>query len=819
MSVYDFNHNEAEHNDNHTQLGAMNQQSRRFHSNGVSNPTSNDVASTTSRTPMKFTHGRTQYANEQSSNHNPNSSSHINTDQNLSVQLTRPTSKTAMLVRKRRALLELLSCFICKGYLIDATTIYECMDSFCKSCIVLHFRKHKNCPKCGVLVHETNPYGAIRSDKVLQDIVYKMVPGLYDNEMRRRREFYRAIANPSSYPDSDDSASSGSLFNEIYPHLNDEQYGAVPHPKPFYKLTDMIDLSIEPQSRAESSAVYFDDKRQSVVTSFTGNIQDQQQVPLFSKVDGHKFKIFLRCPAKFTAFQLKKFIVAKLNICKDDTVQLLYLNETLKDEYSLIDIAYIYDWRGTDSMRLFYVIERNMTKRSLAEYQQEVEAQKTKTTRHSIGTSTQTVKRVCIDPHPKFYHESRASSSTLSSSERSMRSRSDNNAPKPGTSMSHGPVIKPAQQTIRGPTLIKGSEPKRETRAVARPQRTCTRSDYTESVGANCSQSTQGPRTNTLTMNNLNPISLGSDRGLRTGERVTVTSTAQPISQLVSNANARPLTLHGPNNNVAQIIPFERSNFGAANHRIASVTTQSSIVTLANFTGTTNGQMTTARINTTTTASNAYGLNKDSPQLNVNNTSRPGTSATTQRTTQASSPQLAFSFVTERGITIVRRLQHPDGTPMTSSSVFGNRTFPTPATTTTPSIMPTNSTPRPSTSTNITNTNTIISNSNIVINRSSNVESSSQNTTRFLPGIQRPIIPGSPNQPVTTNQPTPQTSATNRPGFTVRPTGGHSSMGIVAPSTSPSRHLTKVKPVYKTFVDPTKIKSPNLKRLNYTARH
>lgn len=30
-----------------------------------------------------------------------------------------------------------------------------------------------------------------RADKTLQDIVYKLVPGLYHREMRRRREYYK----------------------------------------------------------------------------------------------------------------------------------------------------------------------------------------------------------------------------------------------------------------------------------------------------------------------------------------------------------------------------------------------------------------------------------------------------------------------------------------------------------------------------------------------------------------------------------------------------------------------------------------------------
>uniref|UniRef100_A0A8C5K8D4 Zinc finger C3HC4 RING-type domain-containing protein n=1 Tax=Jaculus jaculus TaxID=51337 RepID=A0A8C5K8D4_JACJA len=69
-----------------------------------------------------------------------------------------------------------LMCALCGGYFIDTTTIVECLHSFCKTCIV----------------HKTRPLLSIRSDKTLQDIVCKLVPGLFKDEMKRRRDFYAA---------------------------------------------------------------------------------------------------------------------------------------------------------------------------------------------------------------------------------------------------------------------------------------------------------------------------------------------------------------------------------------------------------------------------------------------------------------------------------------------------------------------------------------------------------------------------------------------------------------------------------------------------
>ena len=39
---------------------------------------------------------------------------------------------------------------ICSGYLVDATTVTECLHTFCKSCIVKHLEDNINCPECEV---------------------------------------------------------------------------------------------------------------------------------------------------------------------------------------------------------------------------------------------------------------------------------------------------------------------------------------------------------------------------------------------------------------------------------------------------------------------------------------------------------------------------------------------------------------------------------------------------------------------------------------------------------------------------------------------
>ncbi|XP_061546963.1 polycomb group RING finger protein 6 isoform X2 [Phycodurus eques] len=102
-----------------------------------------------------------------------------------------------------------IRCGLCCGFLIDATTITECLHTFCKSCIVKHFFCSNKCPSCTIIVHQTQPLYNIRPDRQLQDIVYKMIPFLEEFEREQMCNFYkkRGLVIPKSVVSS--AASSG----------------------------------------------------------------------------------------------------------------------------------------------------------------------------------------------------------------------------------------------------------------------------------------------------------------------------------------------------------------------------------------------------------------------------------------------------------------------------------------------------------------------------------------------------------------------------------------------------------------------------------
>uniref|UniRef100_F1LA89 Polycomb group RING finger protein 3 n=1 Tax=Ascaris suum TaxID=6253 RepID=F1LA89_ASCSU len=83
-----------------------------------------------------------------------------------------------------------ITCPICKGYFIEATTVIECLHTFCKSCLLKHFENESNCcPKCSGLIHQSHPSHYVSFDRTMQELVYKLVPGLQAREEEYRNAF------------------------------------------------------------------------------------------------------------------------------------------------------------------------------------------------------------------------------------------------------------------------------------------------------------------------------------------------------------------------------------------------------------------------------------------------------------------------------------------------------------------------------------------------------------------------------------------------------------------------------------------------------
>lgn len=214
-----------------------------------------------------------------------------------------------------------LICVLCGGYLVDASTIVECLHSFCKTCIARYLDTSKCCPICDTLVHKTRPMQNVRLDKTLQDLVYKLVPGLYKNEMKRRRDFY------SAYPIDPDR-----------PPGPSEDRGNEDHDRLIYTEDEKISLELE-------LFAGFDPTKHLKPTE--DNEYDRLK---------EKDVRYLLCPAGVCVSHLKKFVRLKFDIPLKYKIDVYHSDEPLKDYLTLMDIAYIYTWRRNSPLKLVYSI-------------------------------------------------------------------------------------------------------------------------------------------------------------------------------------------------------------------------------------------------------------------------------------------------------------------------------------------------------------------------------------------------------------------------------------------------------------------------------
>ncbi|KAJ3645441.1 hypothetical protein Zmor_023097 [Zophobas morio] len=195
-----------------------------------------------------------------------------------------------------------ITCNICKGYLIDATAITECLHTFCKSCLIKHLEANTTCPTCDIVIHHSYPRQYINFDRTMQDIVYKLVPGLQEREIEREQEFYRLRG--------------------------------IPCPKEMLICDDTADKSPEPE----------DEEKEELINLC---LECTMINPVQLK------NIFVRVPTKTTVLYLKRFIARK--IFKDtqslenidilcncdvldmgDTMKYIYLTKWNIDEVPLV---------------------------------------------------------------------------------------------------------------------------------------------------------------------------------------------------------------------------------------------------------------------------------------------------------------------------------------------------------------------------------------------------------------------------------------------------------------------------------------------------
>ncbi len=221
---------------------------------------------------------------------------------------------------------EMITCKICRGYLIDATTVTECLHTFCKSCIVKHLEDANTCPECEDLIHQSHPLDYIAFDRTMQDLVYKIVPDLEKDEFERERRFYadRGLPCPKDQiadDEEDEREREKRLMAEKTPDANTNI--------DFHRFDEQVNLLLESKDASSSSS----EKRPLSPAS-----PPLPSTPLRRK--------FVRVSSLATVTHLKKFIAKKLlnSLERYKDVDIMCNDEPLYKDHTL-KFVYVTRWR------------------------------------------------------------------------------------------------------------------------------------------------------------------------------------------------------------------------------------------------------------------------------------------------------------------------------------------------------------------------------------------------------------------------------------------------------------------------------------------
>ena len=215
---------------------------------------------------------------------------------------------------------EHFQCGICQGYIIDATTITDCLHSFCKSCIV-HFLKtvDHRCPTCNSNL-KNDLERSIKSDSFLQRLIYKLIPNLLENEIERRDRFYF-----NENLNTELIISNKTLLNVKLSHYVDKSAS----------VKNLIDFEKENQTKTVESAAtsaanttkYIQCMAQTPVAIISKLIRNKYDIPTHFKIkltyQGHRLDDSESLIQVYTSFILSKD-------------ELLHINYEIKKKKSLL---------------------------------------------------------------------------------------------------------------------------------------------------------------------------------------------------------------------------------------------------------------------------------------------------------------------------------------------------------------------------------------------------------------------------------------------------------------------------------------------------
>ena len=217
---------------------------------------------------------------------------------------------------KLRSLNPHIVCLLCAGYFVEATTIVECLHTFCKSCIVRYLQSSKFCPTCGILVHETEPLSNIKIDRTMQDIMEKILPNLRAREKKSEEEFMENLRKKERKKEEN-------IIRTVKSHIDLTYF---PHT---YRYNEQFNLCFELDRNGEMW------------------LDDMKVVELHGK--------YIRCPGRAKILHLKKFIRRFYEpYCSKFEIKVKCNNHELDDNDHLRLIYVIYWKKYPQPIVLYY---------------------------------------------------------------------------------------------------------------------------------------------------------------------------------------------------------------------------------------------------------------------------------------------------------------------------------------------------------------------------------------------------------------------------------------------------------------------------------
>ncbi|XP_054937148.1 polycomb group RING finger protein 5 isoform X2 [Physeter macrocephalus] len=249
-----------------------------------------------------------------------------------------------------------ITCYICKGYLIKPTTVTECLHTFCKTCIVQHFEDSNDCPRCGNQVHETNPLEMLRLDNTLEEIIFKLVPGLRE-QLERESEFWKKNKPQENGQDDTSKVDKPKVDEEGDENQDDKDY---------HRSDPQIAICLDclrnnGQSGDNVVKTFLHPCAFILKTTFTAYMT-YTVLPQFSPfLSGHSYTVstdstssclllyglmkkFIRCSTRVTVGTIKKFLSLKLKLPSSYELDVLCNGEIMGKDHTM-EFIYMTRWR------------------------------------------------------------------------------------------------------------------------------------------------------------------------------------------------------------------------------------------------------------------------------------------------------------------------------------------------------------------------------------------------------------------------------------------------------------------------------------------